>query len=101
MSAPAPQNVGFEGSWARRALGLYTCRDWVHARSGLRTRLLARLHRWNGGAVEGDGLVGYGSVLPDNRAAALFGNQCRGRAAQSFALYKLYGAAAAFSGVSP
>jgi hypothetical protein len=93
--------VRFEGPWARRALGLYTCRDWRLASSGLRTRLLARLRRWTGGPVEGDTLVGYGAVLPDDRAAALFDTRCGGRSTQSFALYKLYGQAAAFAGVAP
>jgi hypothetical protein len=94
---PAPA-VSFEGRWARRALGLYTCRDWRRAGSGLRTRLLARLQRWTGGPIQGDVLLGYGSVLAGDRATALFDGRCRSRSASSFALYKLYGAAAAFAG---
>jgi hypothetical protein len=101
LSAPAPAPVHFEGAWARRALGLYTCRDWQRASGGLRTRLLARLRRFTGGTVEGDTLTGYGTVLPDDRATALFDSRCAGRAAGSFALYKLYGEAAAFAGVAP
>jgi hypothetical protein len=101
LTAPAAPPVRFEGAWARRALGLYTCRDWQRASTGLRTRLLARLRRFTGGAVEGDTLVGYGTVLADDRAAALFDGRCSGPGAQSFALYKLYGQAAAFAGVAP
>jgi hypothetical protein len=96
-TAPAAPNVSFDGAWARRALGLYTCRDWRRADSALRTRLLARLRRFTGGRIEG----GFGSVLTDDRATALFDSRCAGGASQSFALYKLYGTAAAFAGVSP
>jgi hypothetical protein len=99
-SSPQTNSVSFEGAWARRALGLYTCADWNSARSGLRTRLLARLSRWTGGPVVGDRLIGYGTVLPGARAASLFGNQCKPAYAKSFALYKLYGQAAAFAGVA-
>jgi hypothetical protein len=100
-AARTPSRVSFTGGWARRALGLYTCRDWNRAHAGLRTRLLARLGRWTGGPVEGDTLVGYGTVLPGARAADFFNTRCRPSYAQSFALYKLYGPAAAFAGVAP
>jgi hypothetical protein len=40
-------------------------------------------------------------VLTDDRAGALFDTRCGQRSAQSFALYKLYGQAAAFAGVAP
>jgi hypothetical protein len=93
--------VRFEGAWARRALGLYTCRSWRRASIDLRTKLLARLRRWTGGRVEGNGLAGYGTVLTDARAKALFDSRCSAPASGSFALYKLYGSAAAFAGVAP
>ena len=48
--------------------------------------------------MAGDGLAGYGSVLNPGRAAALFDGRCAARSAQAFALYKLYGQAAAFGG---
>jgi hypothetical protein len=95
------RSVDFNGAWARRALGLYTCRDWNRADTRLRTRLLARLSRWTSGPVEGDSLIGYGTVLPDSRAAAMFDNRCQPSYAKSFALYKLYGPAAGGAGVSP
>jgi Right handed beta helix region len=101
VAAPAPKSVGFDGAWARRALGLYTCADWKRARPALRTKLLARLRHWTGGAVEGDTLSGYGTVLTDDRAASLFDTRCAPSYAKSFALYKLYGTAAAFAGVAP
>jgi hypothetical protein len=101
LAAPAPAPVRFEGAWARRALGLYTCRSWRRASIDLRTKLLARLRRWTGGRVEGNGLAGYGTVLTDARAKALFDSRCSAPASGSFALYKLYGSAAAFAGVAP
>jgi hypothetical protein len=101
IAAPAPKPVSFNGAWARRALGLYTCADWKRADSGLRTKLLARLRQFTGGAVEGDALTGYGSVLTSARATRLFNGRCAPRYANAFALYKLYGSAAAFAGVAP
>jgi hypothetical protein len=101
IAAPAPKPVSFNGAWARRALGLYTCADWKRADSGLRRKLLARLRQFTGGAVEGDGLTGYGSVLTSARAKRLFNGRCAPRYANAFALYKLYGSAAAFAGVAP
>jgi hypothetical protein len=97
--APTPSSVRLSGAWARRALGLYTCRDWTRANGGLRSRLLARLSHWTSGPVDGDALVGYGTVLPDNRAAEMFNSRCAPRYARSFALYKMYGMAAGFAGV--
>ena len=44
---------------------------------------------------------GYGTVLPARRAAAMFDSRCKPRYARSFALYKLYGPAAAFAGEAP
>jgi hypothetical protein len=90
--------VSFEGGWARRALGLYTCADWRRASGGLRTKLLARLSRFTGGPVDGDVLRGYGSVLAPDRAAAMFDARCAPRYARAFALYTMYGQAAGFFG---
>jgi hypothetical protein len=99
-SSSNTRSVNYDGVWGRRALGLYTCGDWNRAASGLRTKLLARLSRWTGGPVVGDRLVGYGTVLPDNRAATMFDNRCAPPYAKSFALYKMYGTAAGFAGVA-
>jgi hypothetical protein len=98
-AAPATSSVRLEGAWARRALGLYTCGDWVHAKARLRARLLARLSHWTGGRA--DGSAGYGTVLAGNRAARMFNTRCKPRYARSFALYKMYGTAAAFAGEAP
>jgi len=92
-------NVRFEGAWARRALGLYTCADWRRAGRSLRTKLLARLAHFTGGRVNSE--YGSGTVLTAGRAAAMFDSRCKPRYARSFALYKLYGRAAAFAGGAP
>ena len=98
-AASSATDVRFEGAWARRALGLYTCSDWRHASRSLRTKLLARLARFTGGRVDSE--YGYGTVLSGKRAAAMFNARCRPGYARSFALYKLYGPAAAFAGQAP
>ena len=100
-AAPARRPVALDGTRARRPLGLYTCRDWRSAGSGVRTRVLARLSHWTGGPVEGSRLLGFGSVLSGRRAAALFDNRCSQRFARWFRLYKLYGQAAGFAGIAP
>jgi hypothetical protein len=93
--------VKMQGAWARKPLSLYTCRDWNRARPALERRLLARLARWTGGPVHGDKLSGYGTVLTDAHARGLFDTQCGHRYARAFFLYKLYGQAAGFAGVTP
>jgi hypothetical protein len=98
-AAASTTSVRFEGAWARRALGLYTCADWKRASRSLRTKLLARLARFTGGRVNSE--YGYGTVLQGSRAAAMFDSRCKPRYARSFALYKLYGPAAAFGGQAP
>jgi hypothetical protein len=95
-TATSARNVRFEGAWARRALGLYTCADWNRASRSLRTKLLARLARFTGGPVNSE--YGRGTVLPARRAAAMFNTRCKPRYARTFALYKLYGPAAGFIG---
>ena len=84
-----------------RPLGLYTCASWRAAGPALRRGLLARLHRWVGGAADSSRMMGYGAVLPDDWAAALFGARCGQPNSDSIALYRIYGPAAAFAGVAP
>jgi hypothetical protein len=99
MSGSRASHARFSGAWARRALGLYTCGDWMHARSGLRTRLLKRLAHFTGGRA--DGSAGYGTVLSSRNATRMFNTRCKPRYARAFALYKMYGTAAAFTGQAP
>jgi hypothetical protein len=82
-------------------LGLYKCADWRRATSAGRLVLVQRLRAWTGGPVEGDRLVGYGTVLPDGQAAAMFDERCRPGWARGLSLYKQYGFAAGFAGIAP
>jgi hypothetical protein len=82
-------------------LGLYRCVDWRRATPAARLLLVQRLRGWTGGPIEGDRLVGYGTVLPDAQATAMFDERCRPSWASSLALYKQYGYAAGFAGIAP
>jgi hypothetical protein len=77
-------------------LSTYTCSWWRQADVATRAGLVDRLQNWVGGPIEGDTLVGYGSVLTRSQAAHLFEDRCSTGYAGSLALYKIYGAAAAF-----
>ncbi len=108
---PLPGSSAFAfatgGSWLTPAtvtntpLGRYTCAIWRGASAPVRAGILRRLRNWVGGPVTGRRLVGYGSVLPDGRASALFDARCTGAPASPFVLYRIYGPAAAFAGVAP
>jgi hypothetical protein len=91
--APAPTST--------RRLSLYTCSWWLKADAAHRAELVQRLQHFVGGRVEGDKLVGYGAVLPNDRATKMFDGRCTSGYASSFALYKIYGAAAAFAAANP
>ena len=78
-------------------LSLYTCSWWRQANESEQVGLVQRLRHFVGGAVEGDNLVGYGNVLPNGGAMQLFDDRCSTGYAGAFALYKIYGAAAAFA----
>ncbi|MFL5843097.1 MAG: right-handed parallel beta-helix repeat-containing protein [Solirubrobacteraceae bacterium] len=84
-----------------RGLGQYRCRDWRLAGEGLRRGILLRLHRWAGGPVQGTRTLGYGTVLPDATATALFDARCGEAGTGAYMLYRIYGPAAAFAGVAP
>jgi hypothetical protein len=77
-------------------LSTYTCSWWRQADAATRAGLVDRLQNWVGGPIEGDKLVGYGSVLTRSQAAHVFEDRCSTGYAGSLALYKIYGAAAAF-----
>ena len=79
-------------------LSSYTCSWWRQADDSEKLGLVQRLRHFAGGAVEGDSLVGYGNVLTDGGAIQLFDDRCSTGYAGAFALYKIYGAAAAFAG---
>jgi hypothetical protein len=79
-----------------RKLSTYTCSWWRQADASARAGLVDRLSNWVGGSVDGDTRVGYGSVLSRAQAAHVFQDRCSTGYAGSLALYKIYGAAAAF-----
>jgi hypothetical protein len=79
-------------------LSSYTCSWWRQADDSEQLGLVQRLRQFAGGPVEGDKLVGYGNVLTDGGAMQLFDDRCSTGYAGAFALYKIYGAAAAFAG---
>ena len=95
---PAPAAAPTTSS---RPLSLYTCSWWRQADDSEKLGLVQRLRNFAGGPVEGDTLVGYGNVLPDGGAIQLFDDRCSTGYAGAFALYKIYGAAAAFAASSP
>ncbi|MGO4256829.1 right-handed parallel beta-helix repeat-containing protein [Marmoricola sp. RAF53] len=77
-------------------LSAYTCTWWRQADPSHKLGLVKRLRHFAGGAVEGDTLVGYGNVLPNGGAMQLLDDRCSTSYAGPLALYKIYGAAAAF-----
>ncbi|MGN6723818.1 MAG: right-handed parallel beta-helix repeat-containing protein, partial [Marmoricola sp.] len=85
-------------------LSLFTCDWWRQANADQKLGMINRIQHFatmpiNGSS--GDQLLGYGAGMSANRAALFFEDRCSMFEAGSFALYKLYGAAAAFSAVAP
>ena len=83
------------------ALGTYTCSWWRKADEEEQLGMIERIRNFAGGRVDGTKTTGYGAVMSDGRAMQLMDNRCQTAEAGAFALYKIYGAAAAFSGVTP
>lgn len=84
-------------------LSSFTCSWWRQADAGEKAGLVDRLQYWVGGKAtpsEGGQASGYGNVLGDDRTDQLFDSRCSTSYAGGFALYKIYGAAAAFAGIN-
>ena len=81
-------------------LGTYTCSWWRGADDEEKLGMVERIRAFASGRVDGTKAVGYGAAMPDARAMQLLDERCSTFEAGSYALYKLYGAAAAFSAVS-
>lgn len=81
-------------------LGGYTCSWWRHADDAEQSGIVQRIARFATGRVDGTRAEGYGAGLSQARAEALFEDRCSVAHAGPYALYKLYGAAAAFSGIA-
>ncbi|MCZ4499348.1 MAG: hypothetical protein JWQ74_1901 [Marmoricola sp.] len=80
-----------------KPMSLYTCSWWRQADASQRLEMVQRISRFVGGPVEGDRTIGYGATLKDPAAVRLLDGRCSTGYAGGFALYKIYGAAAAFS----
>ena len=76
-----------------------TCSWWRQADAGQRLGMVQRIRQFATGPIDGSTPYGFGAGMPDDRARKLFNSRCSTAYAGSFALYKLYGAAAAFSAV--
>ena len=62
--------------------------------------MVQRIRAFASGRVDGTKAKGYGAAMSDARAIQLLDDLCNTFEAGSYALYKLYGAAAAFSALS-
>lgn len=103
LGASAPSSSSFSASSTeseaprQSPLGDFTCSWWRKAGTDERSAVVDRIRNFATGRVDGTQAVGYGHGLTDDQAAALFEDRCSWAQSGPFALYKLYGAAAAFS----
>jgi hypothetical protein len=81
-------------------LSTYTCSWWRKASDSQQLGIVQRIRAFASGRVDGTKATGYGAAMPDARAVQLLEDRCTTFEAGSYALYKLYGAAAAFSAAS-
>ena len=79
-------------------LSEFDCSWWRQADDGHRLGMVQRIRRYTTGEVPG---YGYGAGMSDAHAMQLFEDRCTTFHAGSFALYKLYGAAAPFAAMAP
>jgi len=93
--APATATASTDG-----ALGTYTCSWWRNADDEEQLGMVQRIRAFASGRVDGTKAKGYGAAMSDARAIQLLEDRCNTFEAGSYALYKLYGAAAAFSALS-
>ncbi|WP_460807231.1 right-handed parallel beta-helix repeat-containing protein [Nocardioides salsibiostraticola] len=82
-------------------LGTITCSWWRRADRSDRLAMVQRIRDYATAPINGrggDDAYGYGAGLSDTRAMRLLQGRCSTFEAGPFALYKIYGAAAPFSG---
>jgi hypothetical protein len=92
--------VSTEAAESAGRLSSITCSWWRQADAEERVGMVQRIREFATGPINGSAdsaAYGFGAGLPDDRARKLFNSRCSTAYAGSFALYKLYGAAAAFS----
>jgi hypothetical protein len=80
-----------------KSLSLYTCSWWNKATASQKLEIVQRIRNLDGGTLDGNNRIGYGATLKDNAATQMFNGRCTSGYAGAFALYKIYGAAAAFT----
>ncbi len=78
----------------------FTCSWWRQADAEDRLGIVQRIRDFATGKVDGTKTLGHGAGMSDARATQLFEDRCSTFHAGSFALYKLYGAAAPFAALS-
>lgn len=91
--------VEAEPAQTRGRLSSFTCSWWRQADDAHRHGMIERMRAFASGPVNGspgDADYGYGAYLGDNAAALLLEDRCSTFHAGPMALYKIYGAAAAF-----
>lgn len=72
-----------------------TCTTWQAAPTAEKWRLVHGMRAFFGAQVDSPGVRGH--ALPDARAMSLFNSYCNQLFAGAFALYRIYGNAAAFT----
>lgn len=89
-------NAGI-GPSVGESIALADCTDWNNSSVEERLGTIGQIRNFNAGDVPGT--TSPGPTLDDQKAYDLFENYCSNDFARAFKLYKLYGRAAAFSGV--
>lgn len=87
------------GPTSTKPLSVYTCSWWNKATPGARLEMVQRIRNMNENPIQSSNgkAVGYGASLTDSAATHLFNGRCTSGYSGGFALYKIYGAAAAFT----
>ena len=83
-------------SLSKTPLSNFTCTWWRNASDDQQVGLVQRIQSFATGAISGSTPYGFGAGMSDSRAVQLFDSRCSTAHAGSYALYKLYGAAAPF-----
>ncbi len=77
-------------------LSTFTCSWWRNASDDQQVGVVQRIQSYATGAISGSTPYGFGAGMSDSRAVELFDSRCSTSHTGSYALYKLYGAAAPF-----
>src|SRR4051812_33602013 len=102
-AAQNQQAAGNAGPGIGARIQTADCTDWRQATTPERLATIGQLRDFFGGPVSTgeNGPNPPGPVLDDEQAYTLIDGYCKASFASAFKLYKLYGRAAAFSGLAP